>query len=234
MISQVYIMKKTVSKNSQLKIWSAVIFALISVGLMFFFFSGGNLEIIKSVFREDMSKDEIRDTLDNFGIRGYVTIGILSMLQVILTFLPAEPVQVIAGIAFGFLKGGLICLLGVFIGNTIIYILYKIYGERLTEWFEHNLEFDFDKASKSVKVCIVIFILYFLPAIPYGLICFFSASLNLKYPRYIILKLSKINDRESILKAWGGGMGRSNLQRNSLWANSRFLSRSVTGQERVE
>ena len=187
MISQVYIMKKTVSKNSQLKIWSAVIFALISVGLMFFLFSGGNLEIIKSVLREDMSKDEIRDTLDNFGIRGYVTIGILSMLQVILTFLPAEPVQVIAGIAFGFLKGGLICLMGVFIGNTIIYILYKIYGERLTEWFEHNLEFDFDKASKSVKVSIVIFILYFLPAIPYGLICFFSASLNLKYPRYILL-----------------------------------------------
>ena len=68
MISQVYIMKKTVSKNSQLKIWSAVIFALISVGLMFFLFSGGNLEIIKSVLREDMSKDEIRDTLDNFGI----------------------------------------------------------------------------------------------------------------------------------------------------------------------
>ena len=32
---------------------------------------------------------------------------------------------------------------------------------------------------------IVVFVLYFLPAIPYGMICFFAATMGLKYPRYI-------------------------------------------------
>ena len=109
------------------------------------------------------------------------------MFQVVLTFLPAEPVQVIAGLTFGFLKGGLVCLAGVFVGNTIIYILYRIYGQRLMEWFEHNAEFDFEAAKNSPKVAIIVFILYFLPAIPYGLICLFTASLNFKYPKYILL-----------------------------------------------
>jgi uncharacterized membrane protein YdjX (TVP38/TMEM64 family) len=153
-------------KGKKLKIWAAIIFVAVFTGLMFFVFSGGNLDIILSIFREDMSTDEIRDALNGFGIRGYVTIGTLSMLQVILTFLPAEPVQVIAGLTFGLLKGGLICLIGVFVGNTIIYILYKVYGQRLTEWFEHNAEFDFETAKNSPKVAMIIFILYFLPAIP--------------------------------------------------------------------
>lgn len=176
--------KKT---GKKIKIWSAVIFAAVFVGLMFFLFSGGNFEIVVNIFREDMSNEEVQNALEGFGFRGYLTIGILSMFQVVLTFVPAEPVQVIAGVTFGFMKGGLVCLAGVFVGNTIIFILYRIYGQRLMEWFEHNAEFDFETAKNSPKVVIIIFILYFLPAIPYGLICLFAASLNFKYPKYILL-----------------------------------------------
>ena len=115
--------KKT---GKKIKIWSAVIFAAVFVGLMFFLFSGGNFEIVVNIFREDMSNEEVQNALEGFGFRGYLTIGILSMFQVVLTFVPAEPVQVIAGVTFGFMKGGLVCLAGVFVGNTIIFILYSI------------------------------------------------------------------------------------------------------------
>ncbi len=180
-------MKKGLSKSAKLKIWSAVIFVFIAIGLIFFLLSGGTLDIVKGIFRDDISNEQVRDALDTFRIKGYITIGILSNLQVVLTVLPAEPVQVVAGLTFGFLKGGLACLAGVFVGNTVIYILYVVYGHRLTEWFEHNAEFDFELAKNSPKVTFIIFILYFLPAIPYGLICLFTASLGIKYPKYILL-----------------------------------------------
>lgn len=180
-------MEENKKKSKKLKIWSAIAFVAIFIGLMFFVFSGGNFQIIVNVFTKDMSNEELRDALDNFGIRGYVTIGILSMFQVVLTFLPAEPVQVIAGVTFGLLRGGLTCLIGVIVGNSVIYILYKIFGQKLTAWFESNAEFDFESAKDSPKVALIVFILYFLPAIPYGLICFFAASLNIKYPKYIFL-----------------------------------------------
>ena len=180
-------MQERKKKSRKLKIYSALIFLVAFIGLMFFLFSGGNYKTIQTVFREDMTSEEIQETLGGLGYRGYVTLGSLSMLQVVLTFIPAEPVQVISGLAFGFLRGGVVCIAGVFVGNTIIYILYKLYGHRLTEWFEHNAEFDFEAAKNSPKVAIIIFILYFLPAIPYGLICFFTASLDIKYPKYILL-----------------------------------------------
>ena len=174
-------------KKRALKIVFLIVFALIAVGLMVFLFSGDNFKLLQNLFKAGITKEEVRETLSALGFKGYFTIAILSMFQVILAFLPAEPVQVFAGIAFGLWKGGLVCLIGVFVGNTIIYLLYKIYGEKMSEFFSKDLEFDFGAASKSPKVALVILILYFLPAIPYGLICFFTASMDMKYPRYILL-----------------------------------------------
>lgn len=175
------------NKKLKLKIYSAIVFVVLLVGLAFFLFAGGNIKILQEVFKEDVTKEEVRESLEQFGWRGYITLGLLSMMQVVFAFLPAEPVQVVSGLSFGLWKGGLVCLAGVFAGNTLIYILYKIYGDRLTEFFEQNLELDFDAARKSYAVALIVLILYFLPAIPYGLICIFTASLDIKYPKYILL-----------------------------------------------
>ena len=175
------------TKKTKIKIYAAFIFVVLFAGLLAFLLSGGNLQLLKSVFRDDITAEEAQATLSELGWRGYITFGALSMLQVVFTFLPAEPAQVVSGISFGFWTGSLVCTIGVFVGNTIMYILYKIYGEKLTEYFQTNAEFDFDSARKSNKVALIVFILYFLPAIPYGLICLFAASLNIKYPKYILL-----------------------------------------------
>jgi len=175
------------TRDKRTKIIIGVVFLLILVGLGFFLFSGENAKILSNIFSGDVSNDEIRDALESFGWRGYITLGILSMLQVVFAFLPAEPVQVISGLSFGFWKGGLICLVGVMVGNTIIFLLYKIYGERLNKYFENHAEFDFSVARKSKRIAFIVFILYFLPAIPYGLIALFAASMGIKYPKYMIL-----------------------------------------------
>ena len=119
------------------------------------------------------------------GIRGYATISILAMLQVVFTFLPAEPVQVISGIAFGFPVGLLCCSVGVLLGNSVIYALYKTFGNRMKDYFSSNLNINMDKVASSKRLVAIIFILYFLPAIPYGIICFLAVSFGMKYPRYI-------------------------------------------------
>lgn len=159
----------------------------IFIGLGFFLFTGENFEILKTVFSKDLTNEEIQEHLSGFGIGGQITISILAMLQVIIAVLPAEPVQVVAGLTYGFWIGTLICTIGVVVGNTIIYVLYKIYGDRLQEFFSHKLSLNFDNSKASYKITIVVFVLYFLPAIPYGAICFLAATLGMKYPRFILV-----------------------------------------------
>ncbi len=169
------------------KIITAISLAIFLSLLLCFFLSGDNAMLLRSIFIEKQTGDELRESLLALGFRGYITIATLSMLQVLVAFLPAEPVQVIAGLSFGFPLGLLCCAMGVFVGNLMIYILYRVYGERIQDYFIRNINIDFEKAATSEKIVLIVFILYFLPAIPYGMICFFAASVGMKYPRYAIV-----------------------------------------------
>ena len=175
-------------KLSGRKVFLSVLF-FAALLFLFFLLSGDNLKILKDLFTGALDNDELRDELMDLGFGGYITIGVLSMLQVICTFIPAEPIQVLAGLAFGFPIGLVCCVIGVFLGNTVIYALYSAFGNRLRNYFVKNLSFDFEKAANSARITAVIFLLYFLPAIPYGMICFFAAGLGMKYHRYIIVTL---------------------------------------------
>jgi uncharacterized membrane protein YdjX (TVP38/TMEM64 family) len=169
------------------KIFTGLSFAVLLGLIMWFLLYGENIEIIKSVISGEVKQEDVQDTLHELGIRGYLTIVILSMLQVILMFLPAEPVQVLAGLSFGIPVGLLCCITGVILGFTVIFIAYKIYGERISKHFDKKLDIDIREYGNSGILTLVVLILYFLPAIPYGMICFVCATMKMKYGRYILI-----------------------------------------------
>lgn len=177
----------TVKQQTRQKLLIAMGLMVILALLIMLALSGGNLALLKSLFIQDLSNEELSDQLKGFGWRGYVVITALATLQVICTFLPAEPVQVLGGFTFGFPVGLLCCMLGVLIGNTLIYILQNTFGDRLRSFFVKKLNLDLEKIACSSKATIIIFILYFLPAIPYGMICFLAASIGFSYRRFIII-----------------------------------------------
>jgi len=167
------------------KILAGFAFVFIFLGLLVFLFSGDNFDVLKEIFNSNATKEEVQDAIDKLGIRSYIVVGVLAMLQVVFTFVPAEPLHVVAGISFGLWRGILICLIGILLGNTLIYILNKVFGAKLKDFFTANIEFDFDRAKRSKKIAFIVILLYCLPAIPYGIICFFAASMGMKYSKYI-------------------------------------------------
>lgn len=173
------------NRSTKIKILVALGFAVAAILLIAFMVSGDNYIIFKSLFTHELSDEELRDRLMEFGVRGYFTVAMLAMLQVVCTFVSAEPVQVLAGLTFGFGVGSACCIVGVMLGNSIIYLLYKTYGNKIREYFVNNLRFDIDVASRSKRMVLIIFLLYFLPSIPYGMICFFASSVGMRYRRYI-------------------------------------------------
>ena len=176
-----------ISAGKKKKLIALTIFIVIFVGLLVFLFYGDNFNVLKEIFNTNATKDQIQDSIGKLGIRAYIVVFILSMLQVVLTFVPAEPLHVVAGISFGLWKGMAVCLAGIMVGNTIVFILYKLFGTKLTDYFATNVEFDFDAVKLSNKLALIVIILYCLPAIPYGIICFFAATMGMKYPKYILI-----------------------------------------------
>lgn len=174
------------SKATLKKILIGAAFLLGFALLMVFLFSGENFDVIRALFQGDT--DRVIEELKDLGWKGVFVIVFLSMMQVVLTFLPSEPTQVLSGISYGLGWGLVWCMIGVTIGNTIIFVLYRIYGDKLDKYFHKNITVDFEVLRHSKRIVLLILILYFLPAIPYGLICFFTATVyNKSYVKYFLL-----------------------------------------------
>ena len=174
-------------RQTRQKILIAVCVAVTAALLILFAISGDNWVLLKSLFGRNLSNEQLSDQLKEFGWRGYTVITVLSALQVVCTFLPAEPVQVLGGFTFGFPVGLLCCMVGVWLGNTLIFMLHKTFGDQLRGFFVKKLHLDMEKISRSSKSTFIIFLLYFLPAIPYGMICFLASSTGMSYRRYIVI-----------------------------------------------
>ena len=175
------------SNDKKTKIVTGILIIPVIFLLGLFLFTGENVQIIKTVFTSDLSNDQIQEMLAEIGWRGYITVAVLAMLQVVIAVLPAEPVQVVAGLTFGFPIGLAACLAGVVLGNSAIYFMYKVFGDKIRKYFDKKLDIDMDSAGRNGKITAVIFLLYFLPAIPYGMICFLAATMRMKYPRFILV-----------------------------------------------
>ena len=174
-------------QQSRYKIWIILGVIVAVIGLVFLALSGGNGELLLNLIKKDsdVSMEELSAQLREFGWRGYVSIISLVVLQVICTVLPAEPFQMLGGFAFGFPVGLLCCMVGVLLGASLIYMLQSIFGDRLRSFFVKKLNLDLEAIAASSKGTLLILVLYYLPAIPYGMICFIAASMGMSYRRYL-------------------------------------------------
>lgn len=183
-----------------------------------FVLTGGNRELTKQVVNSG-SREQLDELTASLGIGGYVTIVLLSMLQTLCPFLPAEPVQLLGGVAYGFCMGLALFAIGFALAVSIIYFLYKVYGEKLQDYFVKEMHLDVENVSKSNRVSLLIFILYFLPGIPYAMICFIYASLGVKFRKYMLVNL--IGSIPSL--CMGVGLGHVTVMSENSWIISAAL-----------
>ena len=56
--------------------------------------------------------------------------SVVMALQVVLAFLPGEPVELLCGYLFGTIGGMAVCVIGSMIGSALIFLLVRKLGER--------------------------------------------------------------------------------------------------------
>lgn len=135
----------------------------------------------------------LKETLDDYGIWKYIFMILMSSFQVFLTVMPGEPVQILSAITCGPLYGILNCIIGAAIGNTIMYLLVKIFDfkiggkkyQKKTEEYDQYIDKDKPKDMRSKTMFILG--LYFAPIIPDGVIAYTAVKCDMKFPRYFIV-----------------------------------------------
>ena len=126
--------------------------------------------------------------VDSYGIWGRLIFVGMVVLQVIVAFIPGEPIELAAGYAFGFLEGSLLTLAGFLIGSWLVFILVRKFGVKLVEVFfppEKILEFSFLKNPKKTKT--IAFLLMLIPGTPKDFLSYFAGLTQLNVKQWLLI-----------------------------------------------
>lgn len=127
--------------------------------------------------------EAFRVWVDSYGIWSRVMFVGVVVFQVLVAFVPGEPVELVAGYMFGVLEGTLLTMAGFLIGSWIIFVLVRRFGVKLVEVFfsrDKIAEVSFLKNPKKTKV--LAFILMTIPGTPKDFLSYFAGltQINLK------------------------------------------------------
>lgn len=132
--------------------------------------------------------EKFREWVDLSGIWGRICFVLMVIFQVVIAFVPGEPLEIGAGYAFGAIEGTLLCLLGILLGSLIVFALVRKFGIKLVEVF-FNLEKI--KSAKFLqnrkKVEKIIFLMFFLPGTPKDLLTYFVGLTDIKTKHFIVV-----------------------------------------------
>ncbi len=131
-----------------------------------------------------------KDFVDGYGWTGWLVALGIQILQVFISLIPGELVEVGLGYAFGAVEGTVLCLVGVAIASTLIFIIVKRFGVRVVELFIPRENIDRLKFINSErKLKRLIFLLFFIPGTPKDLFTYFVGLTRIRLSEFLILSL---------------------------------------------
>lgn len=126
--------------------------------------------------------------LDSYGAWSEVCFVAIRTVQTVFKCIPAEPLEVASGYAFGVWGGLLWCMVGTQIGSWIILLLTKRFGKRfIARMTDADLEDRFSFLRNQKKMRPLLFLIYLIPGAPKDLLTYFVAFTDLKIAEFLVI-----------------------------------------------
>lgn len=135
--------------------------------------------------------EKFRAWVDESGPWGRLAFVGMMAFQIIIAFIPGEPLEIGAGYAFGAVEGTGLCLLGALIGGVTVFLLVKKLGMRFAALFvpeEKLRSLKFLRDEKRLNL--VAYLLFLIPGTPKDVMTYIAGLTPMKLPFWIFLTLT--------------------------------------------
>ncbi|WPX09640.1 TVP38/TMEM64 family protein [Anaerocellum danielii] len=170
------------SKNNKIVLNIIAIFLFVIVIVLV------GVKYSKQIILLTSSPSKFKDWVLSFGNFGVLVFILFQILQVIVSVIPGEAVQVSGGYIYGTLAGTLYSLTGIMIGSVIVFYLARLLGYNLIKKVvsEKSLE-KFYFVINSPKIEALIFLLFLIPGIPKDVLVYIAGLSPIKPINFFII-----------------------------------------------
>ena len=133
-------------------------------------------------------QESFKAWVNGIGFLGWLaTLGI-QLIQIFIAFIPGEPVELMMGYVWGPWLGTFTCLLGIFIGTSVIFMLVKKFGQPFVRKAVRSKDLSrFSFLSDPIKRDSVVFILFFIPGTPKDALTYIVPLFPMNAFKYLLI-----------------------------------------------
>ena len=133
------------------------------------------------------SRRDFQNWAGAFGTAAFFAALGLQILQIVVAFLPGEPVEILCGALFGTWGGLFVCMLGCVIASALVFIISKKLGmPLLNKMFGQKMK-RFRFLNDSSQIESVTFLLFLIPGTPKDPLTYLAGVSPIKLSRFLLI-----------------------------------------------
>ena len=162
-----------------------VLLILVAIIVLFAFYLKDNaLPLLRMQKDHDMTA--AKHFLRKKGLKGWISVILVQALQMVIVFVPAEFIQITSGLSYPLPLAILLCDLGGCLGATIILFLVRSFKYNSSAYEKRRRAIDrLSSGMQDRNTILLIYLLFFMPIIPFGAICYYGSNTKLRYRTYL-------------------------------------------------
>ena len=132
-----------------------------------------------------------KQKVTNSGLYGLFLLFIIQVAQIFLFILPGEPIEILAGMCYGWFWGTIFIMISSAVIASLIFILVRKIGKQFVYDFSDEEKIKKIENNKIFqnpkKIELIIFILFIVPGTPKDLLTYLSGLLPIKLRRFVAI-----------------------------------------------
>ncbi|MBE7016882.1 MAG: TVP38/TMEM64 family protein [Ruminococcaceae bacterium] len=174
-------MKKNFDKNQKLVAALAIAIFVLVMAFLAWIIGGPVLRFVGE-------PEKFRLWVERTGAMAPLAYAGVVIAQILVAFIPGEPLEIAGGYAFGAVGGTLLCLAAASVGSVLVFALVRRFGVKLFEVFfpiEKLRSLRFLRASKRRDLLFLI--IFMIPGTPKDILCYFAGLTDIRFGVWLII-----------------------------------------------
>jgi uncharacterized membrane protein YdjX (TVP38/TMEM64 family) len=164
------------------------------------------LPYVLSGNQQMFSEEWVRDLATGLGRAGPALLVLLMACAIVLSPIPSGPIGVAAGALYGTLWGGVVTVLGAFLGACIAFLAARYLGFDAVRQSQNRLLQALAKPRPQWSLMAVVFASRLIPFISFDAVSYAAGLTSLTLPRFALATLLGVVPVSFVLTAIGAGL----------------------------